>query len=353
MARKRRNTSQLDDLPGLFDSLEIDLTRPDIAGELIARHRMQAQSLAAERAAIAASDLDIHLAPARSSSTDRLMFISFGSGSSGNCAYLGNGKEGILIDAGIEPDKVKARLRDNGIDFKGIRGIIITHDHSDHVRYAYQLLRKQNHMLMYATPRTLSGLLRRHSISSRIKEYHKPVYKEHPFDIGAMRITPFETSHDGTDNVGYHIAYGDYHTFVVMTDSGIITERSDYYIRRARYLMIESNYDAAMLAEGTYPEYLKARIASERGHMDNAVTAAYLAEVCTPQLSHIFLCHLSHDNNTPALALEASREALCKAGITVGDASGSIEARKAQVQLYALPRFDTSTLFVFRENPQL
>ncbi|MDE7126120.1 MAG: MBL fold metallo-hydrolase, partial [Muribaculaceae bacterium] len=253
----------------------------------------------------------------------------------------------------IDPDRIKSELKINGIDYKGIQGIILTHDHSDHVRFAYQLLRKQKRMMLYTTPRTLSGLLRRHSISSRIKDYHKPIYKEHPFEIGLFRITPFDTSHDGTDNVGFHISYGEYHSFVVMTDSGCITDRSDFYIRQARYLMIESNYDAHMLAEGSYPEFLKARIASDRGHMDNRITAEYLAKAYSPTLTHIFLCHLSHDNNTPELALAESRKALENAGISVGDASGSIEARKAQVQLYALPRFDSSTLFVFRESNQI
>lgn len=352
MARKRRNPVHLDDLPGLFDSFEIDMTRPDMAGDLIARHRAQAATLDDDREADDAA-ADFLLAPTTVSPTDRLMFISFGSGSSGNCAYLGNGKEGILIDAGVDPDTVKAGMRDNGIDFKGVRGILITHDHSDHVRFAYKLLRKQNHMLMYATPRTLSGMLRRHSISSRIKDYHKPIYKEHPFDIGEMRITPFETSHDGTDNVGFHIAYGSYHTFVVMTDTGHITERGDFYIRQAHYLMIESNYDARMLADGEYPEYLKARIASDHGHMDNAHTASYLASVAPEGISHVFLCHLSHDNNTPELALSAARKALETVGLTVGDASGSLDTRHADVQLTALPRFDTSPLYVFREPKQV
>lgn len=348
MVKKRRSISHLDDLPGLFDELEIDLTRPDMAGDLIARHREEAQKAAA--AIDARSPIsELGSAQPHTSPTDRLLFISLGSGSSGNCAYLGNGREGILIDAGIDSTIVKTRLKDNGIDFKGIRGILLTHDHSDHVRFAYQLLRKQTHMLLYATPRTLSGVLRRHSISSRIKDFHKPIYKEHPFELASMTVTAFETSHDGTDNVGFHITFGDYHSFVVMTDTGCVTERGDYYMQRARYIMLESNYDEEMLHSGSYPEFLKARIKSNRGHLGNIDAAAYLQKVYTTRLSHIFLCHLSNDNNTPELALASARHALEQAGATVGDGSGNLSSRNADVQLMALPRYDASPLIVFRE----
>lgn len=349
MAKKRRGILYLDDLPGLFDDLEIDLTRQDLAADLIARHHKQAISSASGKGNNDTEN-ELRLTLEDTSPTDRLMFMSFGSGSSGNCAYLGNGSEGILIDAGVDPAKVKDGMKANGIDFKGVRGILLTHDHSDHVRFAYQMLRKQTHMLLYTTPRILSGMLRRHSISPRIKDFHKPIYKEHPFNICGMTITAFETSHDGTDNVGFHIAYGNRHSFVVMTDTGCVTPRSDFYIRQATYLMIESNYDTEMLADGPYPEYLKARIASDHGHLGNDDAAAYIARIYTPQLTHIFLCHLSHDNNTPELALETTRKALTATGISVGDGSGSLATRNADVQLIALPRYELSPLMVFREK---
>lgn len=95
-------------------------------------------------------------------------------------------------------------------------------------------------------------------------------------------------------------------------------------MRQANYLMIEANYDSAMLDAGPYPEYLKSRIRSDNGHLDNAVTARYLAEIYSPALRNVFLCHLSKDNNTPAKALEAVETALRSAGLTdIGDCSGS------------------------------
>lgn len=283
-----------------------------------------------------------------SSRDNELEYISFGSGSSGNCAYIGvrSGK-GILIDAGVDTKNVMDALADNYILPENIVGIILTHDHSDHVHYAYNILRHHRHIKLYCTLRALNGLLRRHSISSRIKDYHQPIFKEFEFECGPFKITPFEVSHDGSDNVGFNIQFKN-HNFVVATDMGIITERADHYIRQADTLMIESNYDSDMLAHGTYPEYLKARIRSERGHLDNEVTASYLAEIWTPRLSNIYLCHLSNDNNTPQTAVGAVTSALNARGITTGDASGSATALNADVQIYPLPRYISSPLFILR-----
>lgn len=281
---------------------------------------------------------------------DQLQYISFGSGSSGNCTYIGDSKTGILIDAGVDIAKVTLELQRNGIPMTRIKGILLTHDHSDHVRYVYAIAKKYRHIGVYCTPKTLNGLLRRHSISNRIKDYHRPIYKEHPFRVGDFEVTAFEVSHDGTDNSGYFLRRGKHH-IAVATDLGCVTERADFYMRQANYLMIEANYDDTMLEAGPYPEYLKARIRSANGHLDNEVTAAYLRAIYTPNLRNIFLCHLSKDNNTPEIALDLVEQALKEAGVVaVGDCSGSPYARLAPVQLMALPRFDSSGLITLRLN---
>lgn len=279
---------------------------------------------------------------------DALTFISFGSGSSGNCAYLGDSKCGFLIDAGVDADKVKTALKANGLSFDNVKGICLTHDHGDHVRYAYTLVRKHPHIGVYCTPKALSGLLRRHNISRRIKDYHRPIYKEFPFKIGDFEITAFEVSHDGTDNSGYFITHGN-HRFAIATDLGCITPRVDYYMRQANYVMLESNYDAHMLQTGPYPMHLKARIAAANGHLDNVETGRFLSEIQSPQLRYVFLCHLSQDNNTPDTALSEVRSALLRAGVKgVGDGSGTLESRICAVQLVALPRFEASQLYSLR-----
>ena len=278
-------------------------------------------------------------------SRSNYMFMSFGSGSSGNCSYLGTFDSGILIDAGVDMDQVFDTLKLNGIFPHSVKGIILTHDHQDHVRYVYSYLRKNKHLRVYCTPKLLTGLLRRHNISRCIREYHEPIYKEIPFRLAAMNITAFETSHDGTDNMGFNIEIGDCN-FVVATDMGVITPRAEYYMAKANHLMIESNYDSKMLANGTYPEYLKSRVSGERGHLDNAVAAEFVVNHYHEQLRNVFLCHLSNDNNRPEIACHVMTQALVERGITVGDGSNTPEQRNRDLQIYALPRFKPSPLFV-------
>ncbi len=273
------------------------------------------------------------------------VYISFGSGSSGNCAYVGNENGGILVDAGIADDIVFDTLERNGVTPSMIKGIVLTHDHQDHVRYVYTLVRKNRHIRIYCTPRVMNGLLRRHNISRRVKEYHESIFKEIPFQLAGMTITAFDASHDGSDNMGFDIAMGDKH-FVAAADMGIITPRAHYYMSRAHYLVIESNYDLEMLNRGHYPEYLKNRVRGERGHLDNKQTARFLVENYHDGLEYVFLCHLSKDNNTPDKALGTITEALNGMGLSVGDASNEPDQRDRDIQLYALPRYVPSTWFV-------
>lgn len=359
--RRRRVTRELENLPNLFDSVEIDMTRHDIAGPAIQRaaaREDEERNRRNARAMAEADDNGMDIAESALQRAEALRFISFGSGSSGNCAYIGTRRAGLLIDAGVDAKTVTEQLKANGIDISTIAGIILTHDHSDHVRYAYTLLRANRHLQLFCTPRTLSGLLRRHSISRRIKDYHKAIYKEIPFEAGGFTVTAFETSHDGSDNMGFAIDRGPHH-FVVATDTGFITDRAGHYLHQATCAMIEADYDLQMLqANPVYPEYLKARIAGRSGHMCNDDTAAFLAALLSEKdpetgrrlspLTDIFLCHLSEENNTPDTALRAVRRALEEAGLTVGDATGSAVARSANVQLSALPRYTSSPLHVFR-----
>jgi len=274
---------------------------------------------------------------------ERVCFMSFGSGSSGNCAYIGTPSSGLLIDAGVDNNYVIEQLKANSINPESIVGILLTHDHSDHVRFAYAILRRYRQMRIYATAKAFNGLLRRHSISRRIKDYHTPIFKEFPFQAGIFTVTAFETSHDGTDNAGFCIEGGGT-TFVVTTDTGTVTARADEYMRRTHNLMIESNYDAEMLRNGRYPVHLKARIASTIGHLDNADTARYLAAIARPAgLKRVFLCHLSQDNNTPQIALATVRNALESVGIGV---TGEDAVADSRLRLSVLPRSEATSLIV-------
>lgn len=345
----RRTKISFNGSAGLFDDLDFEQSltslpvHPDIA-----RHAEKVRlsgGIATDKDGV--GDDELSQPVALDVDADSIRFMSLGSGSSGNCAYIGDSDGGFLVDAGIDPVKVEEALKANGLSFAKIHGIILTHDHRDHTQYAYTIVRKNRHIPIFCTNKAMNGLLRRHSISRRIKDYHRAIFKEIPFNIGRFEITAFEVMHDGTDNVGFFIRHGE-RTFAVATDLGSISERADYYLRQADFMVLEANYDSEMLIHGSYPEYLKARIIASNGHLDNAVTARFLAEAWSKRLRYVFLCHLSHENNTPEKAISAVKGALESVGITVGGGCDTPTDREADVQLVALPRHDPSIFYTLR-----
>lgn len=342
MARTRKKINNYN-APGLFDGLDDFQERMDGDFEVIPAKKMNGIVRDLKRSQRHVDEMP-PLSP-----TDHIFFMSFGSGSSGNCSYIGDRKCGFLIDAGVETRSVVSALKANGISMDAVKGICITHDHGDHIRYVYNIVRTYRHIKIYCTPKAFNGILRRHSVSRRIKDYHVAIYKEFPFKVGDFEITAFDVMHDGADNAGFFVTHGD-RRFAIATDLGCVSERVDHYLRQAQYIVIEANYDAEMLRNGSYPEYLKSRIAKDCGHMDNADTAAYLAKIYRPDIRNIYLCHLSHDNNTPEKALGAVSCALRDVGVTrFGDGTVSLavtsDEELPQLHLVALPRYDSSPLY--------
>ncbi len=291
-----------------------------------------------------------------------LCFISFGSGSSGNCAYLGTPRGGVLIDAGIrEPvkyhrkkknpdrqdvltlDQALDELERNGISRDMVKGVLLTHAHQDHMRCLYPAI-SACHCSVFCTMGVMSQMLQRCRISSRIQDHHVPIFKEIPFRVMDMEITAFETLHD-VKSVGFSIEY-EGERFVVATDMGVITERAAHYMSRANYLMLECNYDHEMLVNGHYPQMLKDRVMGEKGHLDNAVAAQFVAEHYHEGLQYVFLCHLSKDNNTEEIALTTMRQALEARGLSVGDGSNAASQNTRDIQICALPRYTSSGFYI-------
>ena len=289
-----------------------------------------------------------------------LCFMSLCSGSSGNCAYLGTPRGGILIDAGIKPppksnrkrkksdedvlnlNEAFAALERNGVSVDMIKGVLLTHAHQDHMRCLYPAVSRCK-CSVYCTMGVMSQMLQRCRVPGRIQDYHVPIFKEIPFRILDMEITACETLHD-VKSVGFSIEY-EGERFVVATDMGMITDRAAYYMARANYLMIECNYDLEMFKNGTYPAYLKARVIGDKGHLDNAVAARFIAEHYHKGLQYAFLCHLSKDNNTEEKALTTMRQALEARGLSVGDGSNAASQRDRDIQICALPRYTASGFY--------
>lgn len=262
-------------------------------------------------------------------------FFSMGSGSSGNCYYLGTGEYGILIDAGVGIRTVQKALREYGVSFNKLVAVLVTHDHADHIKMIGCLGDKYN-IPVYATQSVHEGILRNRAVQASLQQSRRIIHKEVPFSIKDFEITAFEVPHDSIDNVGYRIRF-DGQTFVLATDIGCITDKIREYACQANHLVIEANYDEYMLQAGRYPYYLKQRIGNGMGHLSNKLSAEFIASIYNEQMQNIWLCHLSQDNNHPELAFKTVEDMLVQKGVTVGKS----------VKLEALSRYKVSGLREF------
>lgn len=246
-----------------------------------------------------------------------IKFLCLGSGSSGNCYFLKTEETSILIDAGIPVRTLKKTLRDYGFSLEAVEGIFITHDHADHIKAVGNLANDMG-KLIYATEKVHIGINNNYCTTSKVTEpSRRYLYKGETTQIGDLRITPFEVSHDSSDCVGYTIEQGDL-TFCLSTDVGEVTPAVAKAIEAANYLVLEANHDEEMLQHGPYPAYLKGRIRSSRGHLSNHQCASALITYASPKLKQVWLCHLSEENNHPELARKTIEGDLRGYGIVVG-----------------------------------
>lgn len=266
-----------------------------------------------------------------------LKFISFGSGSSGNCYYLYTDTEGLLIDTGVGTRMLKKQFHDYGLHFVGgFNAILVTHDHADHIKSVGSLCKKFD-IPVYATQLVHSGMDKNHCMRCKISQKHRiSINYGEEFDIGNFHITPFHVPHDSTDNVGYLIEHKGV-VFSLLTDVGHITSDMKEVIKKSNYLVIEANYDPKMLEIGPYPQYLKMRISCGSGHLSNIQCAQAIVENYSEKLQHVWLCHLSEENNHPELARKTVVQILEDAGISVGkDIEVDVLKRKLPTGIFDL-----------------
>ncbi len=256
--------------------------------------------------------------------------MSFGSGSSGNCYLLKADDYALLIDLGVGIRTFKKCFKEYGQKFSDIKGILVTHDHTDHVK-AVGILSCEYHLPVYATEPVHEGMARNYFMKKKVEPGKEVMLvPAEPVEIGPFRVTPFQVPHDSSDNVGYFIECENVR-FCLITDAGQVTDEMKTYIRRATHLVMEANYDDAMLATGPYPQYLQDRIRSGRGHMSNADTALILAENLAEDIKNVWLCHLSEENNHPELARKTIESALWNAGFLFGKGRLELEVLKRKV----------------------
>ena len=235
----------------------------------------------------------------------------FASGSSGNCLLLSGGRTNILIDAGISTRRLASLLGECSLTLQDIGGVLITHEHSDHISGLKTLLRHCD-CQVYA-PRTVASRLRGMlpEIDGRLVVI--PVGED--FSIASLTVRAFHTPHDTPESVGYRVSCGG--VFAIATDMGCVTDEIRENLRGADAVLIESNHDEDMLRFGPYPAMLKRRILSDHGHLSNENCAALARELAESGTRTIILGHLSRQNNTPALARRAAEAALDGTGAAI------------------------------------
>jgi phosphoribosyl 1,2-cyclic phosphodiesterase len=217
------------------------------------------------------------------------------SGSNGNCYYIGNNEDAVLIDAGLSFKQILKRLADKALDPKKIKALFITHEHGDHVRGA-RVTGKKLDIPVYMTNGTFTSAFRTWKPVSYI-----PVENNIPIVVGPFTIYPVSKNHDAAEPTSFRVEYEDF-SIGVFTDIGSPCDNVRYHLRQCHALFLETNYDYQLLKEGSYPYYLKVRIDSELGHLSNIQAFELLRDHAHPELQCVFLSHLSAENNRPELA---------------------------------------------------
>ena len=242
-------------------------------------------------------------------------FCTLYSGSSGNSTYIGTGTGGILVDAGVSCKALLTALSARDIRPDTIRGLFLTHEHIDHIKGVRVLLKKYA-IPLFASRETLEWLADRGELPST-----GPVQEISASTViaaGDMEIRPFATSHDSLSSFGYAVNLPDGRRISVATDLGYVSDEVHQAIHGSDLVLLESNYDEAMLRCGPYPYPLKRRIASDSGHLSNDSSALEARTLVDSGTTRLVLGHLSKENNHPELARETVRSELTLAGMAEG-----------------------------------
>jgi phosphoribosyl 1,2-cyclic phosphodiesterase len=226
-----------------------------------------------------------------------LYIASLNSGSNGNCYYVGNSKDAVLVDAGLSCRETEKRMKHVGLSMSKVRAIFISHEHSDHIK-GVTILSKKYSLPVYITPKTMrSGRL--------FVDEHlvKTFTADEPVHIGQLAVTAFSKKHDAIDPYSF-VVEGNNVTIGVFTDIGRPCDNLTRYFRKCHAAFLEANYDTTMLELGRYPASLKNRIRGGHGHLSNHQALQFFREYRAQHLSHLLLSHLSQDNNSPELVQE-------------------------------------------------
>ena len=233
-----------------------------------------------------------------------MYFASLGSGSKGNATLVRAGDTLLMVDCGFSLRETSRRLERLEVHPGQLDAILVTHEHNDHVQ-SVGVLSRRGKIPVYANSATFSAAAK---VTKKLFSYNE-FETGGSFHFRNLEIHPFSISHDTEDPVGFRISDGSV-SLGYCTDTGKVSRLMQHRLASCQALVLESNHDIEMLQNGTYPPYLKQRIRSSHGHLDNTQTAVFLKELVHEKLQHVVLAHLSEENNHPEIAFHAAAEAL-------------------------------------------
>lgn len=234
-----------------------------------------------------------------------MRLASIASGSSGNCIYIGSENHHLLVDVGIGRKRVEEGLAALELSPADLDGILITHEHSDHVN-GLGVLSRRYEVPIYGTAATLKRIQENRSLGAFPGGLFRPIQAGEVFRLGDLEIHPFSVDHDAADPVAYRVD-GEKKSMAVVTDLGEYHPETLEELRNLDALLLEANHDLRMLQAGPYPYYLKQRVMGKKGHLSNDAAGRLLTEIWQPRLEHVLLGHLSKENNYAELAYETVR----------------------------------------------
>jgi len=226
-----------------------------------------------------------------------LYIASLNSGSNGNCYYVGNDDEAVLIDAGISCRETEKRMNRLGLAIEKVKAIFISHEHSDHIN-GLEVLSKKYQIPVYITPKTL--LNTRVTLLEKLNNSFTPYI---PINIGKLSVIAFSKCHDADDPHSFVVS-GNGVNIGILTDIGSVCKDVKDNFLQCHAAFLEANYDDQMLEEGNYPYHLKKRISGNHGHLSNAQALSLFVKHKPTFMSHVLLAHLSKDNNCPDKVLQ-------------------------------------------------
>ena len=222
-----------------------------------------------------------------------------------------------MIDIGVGLRSLKKHFHDFGLKPVQVRNVLVTHDHADHVKSVGSFSCDFD-VPVYASLKVHEGIVANYCVRRKVSQQNvRIINKGDTFRLGDFTVTSFDVPHDSSDNLGFNIQCQGIN-FCIMTDAGHVNDIMRQYIAEADYLVIEANHDEEMLRQGPYPQYLKERIMGTKGHLSNHDCAEAIAQNATPKLRHVWLCHLSEENNHPELARKTVQMILQSYGIVPG-----------------------------------